>query len=76
MESAGKFRSTVVYPGYVESELMYGSSDEKTRQAVISGYEKYAIPAGSVANAVAYAISQPDDTAINEIVIRPTSQEF
>lgn len=76
VESAGKFRSTVVYPGYVESELMYGSSDEKTRQAVMSGYEKYAIPAGSVANAVAYAISQPDDTAINEIVIRPTSQEF
>ena len=56
--------------------LMYGSSDEKTREAVIAGYAKYAIPAASVANAVAYAISQPADTAINEIVIRPTSQEF
>ena len=76
VESAGKFRSTVIYPGYVESELMYGSSDEKTREAVIAGYAKYAIPAASVANAVAYAISQPADTAINEIVIRPTSQEF
>ena len=76
VESAGKFRSTVIYPGYVESELMYGSSDEKTRQVVISGYAKYAISADSVANAVAYAISQPADTAINEIVIRPTSQEF
>ena len=76
IESAGKFRSTVIYPGYVKSELMYGSSDEKTRQAVIAGYEKYAIPADSIANAVAYAISQPADTAINEITIRPTSQEF
>ena len=76
VESAGKFRSTVIYPGYVESELMYGSSDEKTREAVIAGYAKYAIPAASVANAVTYAISQPADTAINEIVIRPTSQEF
>ncbi len=76
VESAGKFRSTVIYPGYVESELMYGSSDEKTREAIIAGYAKYAIPADSVANAVAYAISQPDDTAINEIVIRPTTQEF
>lgn len=76
VESAGKFRSTVIYPGYVESELMFGSSDEKTREAVIASYAEYAIPAISVANAVAYAISQPADTAINEIVIRPTSQEF
>lgn len=76
VESAGKFRVTTILPGYVESELKYGTSDEKTRDAVVGAYAKYEIPASSVGEAIAYAISQPDGTAINEIVLRPTSQEF
>lgn len=75
-ESAGKFRSTVLYPGYVESELKFGASDEKIRKSVVDAYAKNEIPADSVARAIAYAISQPDNTAINEITIRPTVQEF
>ena len=35
-----------------------------------------AIPASSVVRAIAYAIEQPDDVDINEIVLRPTAQEF
>lgn len=76
VESAGKFRVTLILPGYVESELMYGTSDEVIQDFVIEGYKKNAISADSVANAISYAISQPDDTAVNEIVIRPTVQEF
>lgn len=76
VESAGKFRSTVLYPGYVESELKYGSSNEKVRNAIVEAYGKNEIPADSVANAIAYAIAQPADTGINEITIRPTVQEF
>lgn len=76
VESAGKFRSTVLYPGFVESELKYGASDEKIRAAIVDAYAKSEIPADSVAHAIAYAISQPDNTAINEITIRPTVQEF
>ncbi|MCC8109409.1 MAG: SDR family oxidoreductase [Planctomycetes bacterium] len=75
-ESAGKFRSTVIYPGYVESELMLGSSDETTKRGVMDAYAKYAISADRIGDAVAYAVAQPDDTAVNEITIRPTSQEF
>lgn len=76
VESAGKFRSTVLYPGYVESELKYGSSDEKVRNAVVDAYGKNEIPADSVADAIAYAIAQPATTGVNEITIRPTVQEF
>lgn len=76
VESAGKFRSTVLYPGYVESELKFGSSKESVRNAVVEAYGKNEIPADSVARAIAYAISQPDDTGINEITIRPTVQVF
>jgi NADP-dependent 3-hydroxy acid dehydrogenase YdfG len=39
-------------------------------------YEKYAIPANSFANMVAFAMSQPEDVDINEILFRPTRQEL
>jgi NADP-dependent 3-hydroxy acid dehydrogenase YdfG len=76
MEAAGRFRVTTISPGYVESELKYGTSDEATRNSVVEAYQQNAIPAESIGNAIAYAISQPEDTAINEVVIRPTVQEF
>jgi len=39
-------------------------------------FYKHAIPAESVARAIAFAIEQPADVDINEIVLRPTVQEF
>ena len=39
-------------------------------------YEEIAIPAGSFARAVAFAISQPEDVDVNEILFRPTRQEL
>jgi len=35
-----------------------------------------AIPADSIASAIAYAIKQPDEVEIDELVIRPTAQDF
>ncbi|MCL7764581.1 SDR family oxidoreductase [Polaribacter sp. Z014] len=68
-------RTTILTPGLIDSELQLGSSDEATSQYVQQVY-KDAIPAISIAKAVAYAIEQPDDVDINELVIRPTVQEF
>jgi NADP-dependent 3-hydroxy acid dehydrogenase YdfG len=42
----------------------------------VNEFYKQAIPAESVARAIAYAIEQPGDVDINEIVLRPTSQDF
>jgi NADP-dependent 3-hydroxy acid dehydrogenase YdfG len=39
-------------------------------------YEAYAIPADSFARIVAFAISQPEDVDVNEILFRPTRQEL
>jgi NADP-dependent 3-hydroxy acid dehydrogenase YdfG len=68
-------RTTLISPGAVESELKHGSSDEASTKAVYDFY-KMEIPADSVARAIAYAIEQPGDVEINEIVLRPTAQEF
>jgi NADP-dependent 3-hydroxy acid dehydrogenase YdfG len=55
--------------------MKFGSSDPASAEAMKEFY-KIAIPAESVAHAIAYALSQPDDVDINEIVLRPTAQVF
>lgn len=74
-EVGGNIRTTSIEPGAVDSELKYGSSHQASSDFVVDFY-KQAIPADSVARAIAYAIEQPRDVDINEIVLRPTVQEF
>src|SRR6266853_2635881 len=70
-------RCTMISPGAVATELPEASSDEATRKNLREFYKSVvAIPAESVAKAIAYAIEQPADVEIDEIVIRPTAQEF
>jgi len=68
-------RCTMVSPGAVATELPESSSEEATR-ANLREFYKMAIPANSIASAIAYAIEQPADVEIDEIVIRPTAQDF
>ncbi|MBV7538343.1 SDR family oxidoreductase [Duganella sp. sic0402] len=74
-EVGGSIRTTTIEPGAVDSELKLGSSHQQSAQFVQAFYQS-AIPAESVARAIAYAIEQPADVDINEIVLRPTVQEF
>lgn len=74
-EVGGKIRTTVISPGAVDSELKFGSGHEDSRNFVLDFY-KMAIPADAIAQAIAYAIEQPASVDVNEIVIRPTVQDF
>ena len=74
-EVGEKIRTTTIEPGAVASELQYGTSHESSA-ALLNDFYKIAIPAESVAKAIAFAIEQPLDVDINEIVLRPTVQEF
>ncbi|GAB7533998.1 SDR family oxidoreductase [Burkholderia sp. 22PA0099] len=67
-------RVTSIEPGAVDSELKHSTSGG-ARDTVLDFYRQ-AIPASSVARAIAFAIEQPNDVDINEIVLRPTKQEF
>jgi NADP-dependent 3-hydroxy acid dehydrogenase YdfG len=75
VECGPKIRCTTLSPGAVDSELKYGSSDGETRDRMVAFYEM-AIPTQTIADAIAYAISQPANVDINDIVLRPTAQEF
>jgi NADP-dependent 3-hydroxy acid dehydrogenase YdfG len=74
-EVGGSIRTTTIEPGAVESELKLGSSHEESSKFVKEFYQ-LAIPADSVARAIAYAIDEPANVDINEIVLRPTAQDF
>lgn len=72
---AYKIRSTIISPGAVATELVDRITEDDIREAA-QPILKMAIPADSFARCVAFAISQPEDVDINEILFRPTAQEY
>ena len=68
-------RSTVISPGAVATELPESITEPDVAERIRKLYE-IAIPADAFARAVAFAISQPEDVDINEILFRPTRQEY
>jgi NADP-dependent 3-hydroxy acid dehydrogenase YdfG len=72
---ADNIRCTMISPGAVATEIPESSSEEATRKSLREFY-KMAIPADSIARAIAYSIEQPAEVGIDEVVIRPTAQEL
>ncbi|WP_374471347.1 SDR family oxidoreductase [Phenylobacterium sp.] len=64
-------RVTVVSPGVTESELAHTITHPETA-AFIDDYRKKSIPAEAIARAVRFAIEQPREVDVNEIIVRPT----
>lgn len=74
-EAGNNIRSTIISPGAVQSELINLITDMDLKPGIDKLYEDVAIKAESIARAIAFAIEQPSDVAINEMLIRPTHQE-
>ncbi|WP_194544005.1 SDR family oxidoreductase [Paenibacillus sp. JZ16] len=71
-EVGSGIRVTQISPGVTESELADSISDDTARQ-VMKEYRRISIPATSIAQAIVYAIEQPPEVDVNEIIIRPTA---
>jgi len=69
-------RTTVISPGAVATELPNTVTDPAVAERIKKLYDEVAIPADAFARAVAFAIGQPEDVDVNEIVFRPTRQEY
>jgi len=67
-------RTTIISPGAVDTELPNTISEPDVAEGIRQFYKEYAIPANSFARVVAFAISQPVEVDINEILYRPTNQ--
>ncbi len=72
-ESDPSIRVTTVSPGVTESELADHITDPDAAAFMVE-YRRRAIPADAVARAVAFAIDQPADVDVNEVVVRPAGQ--
>jgi NADP-dependent 3-hydroxy acid dehydrogenase YdfG len=69
-------RTTVISPGAVDTELPNTITDPVVAENMRKFYDEFAIPPDSFAQAVAFAMNQPAGVDINEILYRPTRQEF
>ena len=75
LESNGEIRSTNISPGAVATELTSTITDGDTT-SLVNQFYSLAIDADAIARAIAYAIEQPADVDVNEMIIRPTRQEL
>ena len=64
-------RVTCIHPGVVESELADTITDPAAADAMKT-YRAIALQPDAIGRAVRYAIEQPEDVDVNEIVVRPT----
>lgn len=69
-------RSTIISPGALDTELPTSTKAASMAVAMQGFYERNAIHASSFARCVLFAISQPEDMDVNEILFRPTRQDF
>src|SRR6266404_400196 len=72
-EAGSKIRVTTICPGAVETELAETISNPDLKKR-INAFQAIAIPPATIARAIAFAIEQPADIDVNEIVVRPTAQ--
>ena len=79
MESAQEgtnIRTATIYPAAINTELLTVITDQNVSKAMTKIYEQYGISPDRVANVVAFAIDQPEDTNVNEFTIGPTVQPW
>ena len=79
MESAmegSNIRTATIYPAAINTELLTTISETSMRHQMKSIYDRYGISPDRIANVVAFAIDQPEDTTINEFTIGPANQPW
>lgn len=73
-EAGDKLRVTTISPGFINTDFAGTTVDPVMRAELIARREQIAIAPEAIARAIAFAIEQPADVDVNEIVIRPTAQ--
>lgn len=72
-ELGDRIRVTIISPGAVDTELASTITDEDIKQKM-SGMQNTAMDSKHIANSIVFALSQPEEVSINEILVRPTQQ--
>lgn len=73
-EAGATLRVTIVSPGFVKTNLAASMTNPEMREQIAGAMDKMAMPPDAIARAIAFAIEQPADVDVNEVVVRPTAQ--
>ncbi|MFF2248341.1 SDR family oxidoreductase [Streptomyces sp. NPDC058142] len=73
-EAGSTVRVSTVSPGVIDTDFAEASTNERVRAEITGMRDRVAIPPSAIARAIAFAIEQPADVDVNEIVVRPTAQ--
>jgi NADP-dependent 3-hydroxy acid dehydrogenase YdfG len=73
-EAGAHLRVTGVSPGFVNTDFAGSIGDPEVRAQITQRRDAMAIPPEAIARAIAFAIEQPDDVDVGDIVVRPTAQ--
>lgn len=74
-EAGATLRVTGISPGMIQTDFADSMTDETVRAATRERMEKIAISPEAIARGIAFAIEQPDDVDVGDMVIRPTAQD-
>lgn len=69
-----RIRTTVIYPGAIHTGLLGTISNAGIKSAVEDIYKKVGISPEAIANAVLYAVSQPDEVDVSDLIVRPSAE--
>lgn len=72
IQEGKNIRTTTIYPGAIKTELLNTVAENEHKRNVEGFYEKFGLEPETIANAVLYAISQPDHVDVSDLVVRPT----
>lgn len=73
-EAGDRLRVTVISPGFVRTDFVESVANPDTRAQLLQARDRLAIPPEAIARAILFAIEQPADVDVGEIVVRPTAQ--
>jgi len=73
-EAGDKLRVTIISPGFVHTDFADSMTNPEVKAQIIAARDKMAISPDAIARAIAFAIEQPADVDVGELVVRPTAQ--
>jgi NADP-dependent 3-hydroxy acid dehydrogenase YdfG len=73
-EAGDKLRVTIISPGFVHTDFAESMTNLDVKAQIVVARDKMAISPAAIARAIAFAIEQPADVDVGEVVIRPTAQ--
>jgi NADP-dependent 3-hydroxy acid dehydrogenase YdfG len=65
---------TIISPGFVNMNFAEGVTNPEVKAQLEDARDKFALPPEAIARAIVFAIEQPPDVDVNEIIVGPTAQ--